>query len=207
MSRSVRPLLWLVFVGLGVAFWVGWRQRTVAPVAGRPEAVVAGAVPSPELQPSTVAAGRAASPPDGTRRGADDPDTAEPAASPAGMARSREPRHTGEKRAASAPPALPANRQNARRVLDDLQFALRDYRTAVGGNPVGTNAEITSALLGNNARQVKVVLPEGAVLNGVGEMCDHWGTPYFFHQLSGTRMEIRSAGPDRRLWTADDLTK
>jgi hypothetical protein len=30
-------------------------------------------------------------------------------------------------------------------------------------------------------------------------------TPRQMHQLSGTVMEIRSAGPDRRMWTADDL--
>jgi hypothetical protein len=35
-------------------------------------------------------------------------------------------------------------------------------------------------------------------------MCDRWGTPYFFHQVSKTEMEIRSAGPDRRMWTGDD---
>ena len=75
------------------------------------------------------------------------------------------------------------------------------------GNPVGTNAEITGALLGDNIGQVKVALPVGATVNGRGEMCDLWGTPYFFHQLSGTRMEIRSAGPDRRLWTADDVAR
>ena len=34
---------------------------------------------------------------------------------------------------------------------------------------------------------------------------DPWGTPYFFHQLSSTEMEIRSAGPDKRLWTDDDV--
>lgn len=95
----------------------------------------------------------------------------------------------------------------ARRVLDDLHFVFRDYRTAVGGNPVGTNAEITGALLGDNVGQVKVALPDGATVNGRGEMCDPWGTPYFFHQLSGTRMEIRSAGPDRQMWTADDVAR
>jgi len=34
---------------------------------------------------------------------------------------------------------------------------------------------------------------------------DPWGTPYFFHQLSGKEMEIHSAGPDKMMWTADDL--
>jgi hypothetical protein len=42
-------------------------------------------------------------------------------------------------------------------------------------------------------------------INGNGELVDVWGTPYFFHQLSGTDTEIHSAGPDRIMWTADDL--
>jgi hypothetical protein len=35
-------------------------------------------------------------------------------------------------------------------------------------------------------------------------LCDRWGTPLRFHQLSGERMEIRSAGPDRKFGTPDD---
>jgi hypothetical protein len=42
-------------------------------------------------------------------------------------------------------------------------------------------------------------------INARGELVDYWGTPFFFHQLSGTEMEIRSAGPDRVMWTVDDL--
>ena len=102
-------------------------------------------------------------------------------------------------------PITPADRENTARVLDNIQFALRDYRTALGGNPVGTNAEITSSLLGNNLKQVKIPLPDGATVNGTGEMCDPWGTPLFFHQQSGTKMEIRSAGPDRVMHTPDDV--
>ena len=103
-------------------------------------------------------------------------------------------------------PIVPAGREEARQLLDNIHFALRDYRAAMGGNPVGTNAEITSSLLGNNLKQVKVPLPEGSTVNGSGEMCDPWGTPYFFHQMSATKMEIRSAGADRQLYTPDDVT-
>ena len=102
-------------------------------------------------------------------------------------------------------PVIPADHENTVRVLDNIQFALRDYRTALGGNPVGTNAEITSSLLGNNLKQVKIPVPDGATVNGTGEMCDPWGTPLFFHQQSGTKMEIRSAGPDRVMHTPDDV--
>ena len=102
-------------------------------------------------------------------------------------------------------PIIPADRENTLQVLDNIQFALRDYRTALGGNPVGTNAEITSSLLGNNLKQVKIPLPDGTTVNAAGEMCDLWGTPLFFHQQSGTKTEIRSAGPDQKMHTADDV--
>ena len=46
--------------------------------------------------------------------------------------------------------------------------------------------------------------PGNPAINARGELCDRWGTPFFFHQLSGSQMEIRSAGPDRKLWTPDD---
>jgi hypothetical protein len=105
-------------------------------------------------------------------------------------------------------PALPpATRENVRQAIDDLDLVIRDFRAALGGNPVGDNAEITRALLGDNLKQIKLTVPHGTQLNGTGELCDIWGTPYFFHQISGTQMEIRSAGPDRKHWTADDITK
>ena len=72
------------------------------------------------------------------------------------------------------------------------------------GNPVGENAEITAALMGDN-RLGLALIPKGhRAVNERGELCDRWGTPFHFHQLSGTRMEIRSAGPDRRFATDDD---
>ncbi len=74
-----------------------------------------------------------------------------------------------------------------------------------GGNPVGSNEEITRALNGDNPKQVKFLKPDGNRVNEQGELVDPWGTPYFFHQLSGKEMEIRSAGPDRKMWTEDDL--
>jgi hypothetical protein len=87
--------------------------------------------------------------------------------------------------------------------VDKINLSLRDYRTVMGENPVGTNAEITKALNGGNPKQARL-LPEGTSVNGNGELVDRWGKPYFFHQMSKTHMEIRSAGPDGQMWTDDD---
>jgi len=81
----------------------------------------------------------------------------------------------------------------------------RDFRTRMGENPVGTNAEIMHAMAGDNPKQLQLSPPDGSSLNEKGELLDRWGTPYFFHQLSKDLMEIRSAGPDRQMWTGDDI--
>ena len=83
---------------------------------------------------------------------------------------------------------------------------LRQYSSRFGGNPVGNNREITAALNGKNQGQAMLVNSEdGLRMNERGELIDNWGTPFFFHQISGTLMEIHSAGPDKKMWTPDDL--
>lgn len=91
-------------------------------------------------------------------------------------------------------------------VLEKVGHAIRDYASMFGGNPIGTNPEITAALNGNNPKEARFINAEaGMRINGNGELVDPWGTPYFFHQLSGTEMEIHSAGPDKIMWNQDDL--
>jgi len=120
--------------------------------------------------------------------------------------------------AAAAAPERPP-REEPSRLADGLNSGAGDihsdlrqidaifaaYRSALrSGNPVGENSEITAALTGRNRLSCAFIPPGHPAINAKGELCDRWGTPFFFHQLSGERMEIRSAGPDRRLWTRDD---
>jgi hypothetical protein len=91
-------------------------------------------------------------------------------------------------------------------VMENVRRVFRDYAARFGGNPVGTNPEITRALDGDNPRQVHFLDEESGVrVNEKGELVDPWGVPFFLHQLSAKEMEIRSAGPDQRMWTDDDL--
>ena len=91
-------------------------------------------------------------------------------------------------------------------VLDKARVAIHNYNSTFGENPVGTNPEITAALMGKNPKQINFITPDsGLRVNENGEMVDAWGTPFFFHQLSGQEMEIRSAGEDKKMWTFDDL--
>jgi hypothetical protein len=95
---------------------------------------------------------------------------------------------------------------DAATVLSNMRVTINQYRSMFGENPVGTNPEITKALNGDNPKQARFIKEElGLRINGRSELVDYWGTPFFFHQLSGTEMEIHSAGPDKVMWTADDL--
>ncbi|HEY1489419.1 MAG TPA: hypothetical protein VGF90_00150, partial [Verrucomicrobiae bacterium] len=98
------------------------------------------------------------------------------------------------------PPALPPLT-----VLDKARVVIHNYHAAFGENPVGTNPEIAAALQGKNPKQINFLAESGLRLNDKGEIIDGYGTPFFFHQISGHEMEIRSAGPDKVMWTSDDM--
>src|SRR5580698_1902534 len=68
------------------------------------------------------------------------------------------------------------------RLVDQLFVA---YRSALRtGNPVGENVEITAALTGRNRLGFAFIPAGNPAINKKGELCDRWGTPYFFHQIS-----------------------
>ncbi|MDO8540834.1 MAG: hypothetical protein Q7S40_10395 [Opitutaceae bacterium] len=110
---------------------------------------------------------------------------------------------------AGFPLAAPLNApgSTAARDLEALSHILDAWRSNFprDGNPVGENREITAALTGENTLQLVLIPKRHPAVNAHGELCDRWGTPYRFHQLSGDRMELRSAGPDRKFGTADDV--
>ncbi len=90
--------------------------------------------------------------------------------------------------------------------LEILQNLLGQYRRIFGENPPGgENSEITAAMLGSNPRKLAVLPTDLPALNSRGELRDRWGTPYYFHPVSRIQMGLLSAGPDRQLWTTDDL--
>jgi hypothetical protein len=88
--------------------------------------------------------------------------------------------------------------------LDRIEQLLYFYRQGFGENPVGQNEDVVSALLGENPKQTAYLLSDcPAIVDG--KLVDRWGSPYWFHPVSGKVMEVRSAGPDRDLFTSDDI--
>ena len=94
---------------------------------------------------------------------------------------------------------------------EDLQAMARmlaNFSLLVKGDnplPLGANEEIAAAMRGKNRGKLRS-LPDGhRAFNSSGQLVDRWGTPLFFHAQSRDRIDIRSAGPDQKMWTADDL--
>ena len=92
--------------------------------------------------------------------------------------------------------------------VENMSRAIHQYGQMFGGNPVGTNPEFTKQLSGDNPKYINFISEEaGMRVNENGELIDPWGTPYFFHQISGSDTEVRSAGPDKIMYTSDDIVR
>lgn len=92
--------------------------------------------------------------------------------------------------------------------LTALAEVLGNFALLVKGNdplPLGANEELVAALRGKNAVGLEFVSGESAALNETGQWVDRWGTPLFFHARARDEVDIRSAGPDREMWTEDDV--
>jgi hypothetical protein len=189
MSRRITATALLVFItGVLVYFWLRPPSPN-QPSAGETQASQDAAVEKALTAQSTNTAAIIASNFARVQPAPDNPGSAASTASPAGPA--------SPAQITDIPPSI---------VLENTARAIRQYGAMFGGNPVGNNAEITSQLNGNNPKHINFInAASGMRINADGELIDPWGTPYFFHQISGTDTEIHSAGPDKIMWTSDDL--
>ena len=92
--------------------------------------------------------------------------------------------------------------------LTDMHRALSNFSLLVKGRdplPLGANEDLTNALRGKNTAKLRFIPDAAAYLNAQGQLVDRWGSPLFFHANDKQRVDIRSAGPDRQMWTSDDL--
>ena len=189
MKQWLPPLL----VALSAALFLWWHSKPSQP---QPAAAV----------PQTIQQGSAATPPQplpaNSTSAAPEGATNNPGDSPV-VAASSPTTPSASAPVAALPPELATLEPST--VLENMRTSIRQYGAMFGGNPVGTNQEITDALQGNNPKHINFLKADGNRVNSQGELVDVWGTPYFFHQVSGTETEIRSAGPDRIMYTSDDL--
>ncbi len=101
-----------------------------------------------------------------------------------------------------APASPPANDLNLMaRLLDNFQLVVKQ----AASRPLSANGDWADALRGRNPAHERFLPDRHNAFNAQGQLVDRWGTPLFFHALGGGRFDLRSAGPDRQLWTDDDL--
>ncbi len=72
--------------------------------------------------------------------------------------------------------------------------------------PLGPNEEFTRALSDPETMGGTAIPPDHPAIRD-GELIDRWGTPWLFHQESSGAVGVRSAGPDRSLFTGDDIAR
>lgn len=104
---------------------------------------------------------------------------------------------------------LHAPRHDAAHDLVVLRGLLSQFTTTLRlaeRPPLGDNADITAALTGANRRRLVVIPPQHPALRS-GLLVDRHGTPYHFHARSADSIDVRSAGSDLTLFTADDLVE
>lgn len=71
--------------------------------------------------------------------------------------------------------------------------------------PLGDNLDFARALRGQNKLGVVLLPPRHPAFAADGRLVDRWGSPYHFHPVASDFVEVRSAGPDRVLFTEDDV--
>jgi hypothetical protein len=86
--------------------------------------------------------------------------------------------------------------------VDNLFYALQQYKEHIGAYPIGNNADIAKALLGNNPKNMIILVGRKKELNSKGEIVDPWGMPLRIY-FAGEGILVRSAGPNKRF---DDST-
>jgi hypothetical protein len=87
------------------------------------------------------------------------------------------------------------------RLMDNFTLLVKSARD----HPLSANEDWAAMLRGLNPAHERFLPDQHPALNAHGQLVDRWGTPLFFHALGGKRFEIRSAGPDKKLWTDDDI--
>lgn len=73
--------------------------------------------------------------------------------------------------------------------------------------PLSANEEWSVTLRGKRPGTEAWISEGSPALDSQQRLIDRWQTPLHFHALGHKQWEIRSAGPDRKLWTEDDLTE
>lgn len=153
--------------------------------------------PTPEILPRTP------KPPRGRTAIVAPSDTGESAV-PAPHLIQPDPRSVGSPLAAE----LNAGTSDGQKDVQVLLSLVRQYSRRLHGRqglPIGNDSDLARVLTGRNPMRTVILPPNNPAVGGDGRLHDRWGTPYFIHPTGHNQFEVRSAGPDRQMFTEDDL--
>ena len=88
--------------------------------------------------------------------------------------------------------------------LADLTRTYLEQPSASERDPIGFNEDLARALTKKDVLG-EAAIPDGHPVLRNGQLIDRWGSPWHVHPLASDLIQLRSAGPDRKLFTADDL--
>jgi len=71
--------------------------------------------------------------------------------------------------------------------------------------PIGGNADLAAALKGENPNREVFLTADHPIFSKDGLLIDRWGTPLVVHPEGWRQIELRTAGPDKKPYTEDDL--
>lgn len=100
--------------------------------------------------------------------------------------------------------------QSPERDLISMALLMENYLLLVKNadrRPLSANEDWAAALAEPSPGDERYLSGDHPALNQQGQLVDRWGTPLFFHAVGKGRFDVRSAGPDRQLWTDDDLQR
>ncbi|MDA8975240.1 hypothetical protein N9F50_01490 [Akkermansiaceae bacterium] len=68
------------------------------------------------------------------------------------------------------------------------------------------NEDLSEFLLGKNSDRAALVSQNSHIFDKEKRIIDRWGTPIHIHTISHNNFELRSGGPDQKLFTEDDVS-
>ena len=94
--------------------------------------------------------------------------------------------------------------QNDLQLIQRLVMSLRTLVKTQDPGRMAVNEDLVEVLLGKNDYKIVFLSTDHPAINPAGQLIDRWNRPLFFHLESADRLDVRSAGPDGKLFTEDD---
>lgn len=85
-------------------------------------------------------------------------------------------------------------------MLESAFLMMKDQIPSFSGNQ-----ELVIILQGKNPSGMKFLSSSFPYIDQEGQLLDRWRKPLFFHRISGSSIDVRSAGPDGIMWNGDDV--